>query len=369
MKARAAWVSMLSLALAAAPARADEGVSDAAPSNGEAERAVPERAVPEPASRAAASEPTNSPPPVRGPTAQTRRELAQAAAPALVRDEARVEWNPEWPRFRLAEVIATVLLGAQAATAAFLYPVPPRRVRGGILFDDAVRDALVPSSRDTREGLRPFSDNLYLGMIAYPILVDALIVAGGVHGAPDVALELLAMNLQSFALTGALVLTAQKLGRERPAARGCADDPDYHQKCGSDKGLSESFFSGHAAITFTSAGLTCVHHQHLPLYGGNFADVAICGLSIAAASTESVMRIMTEDHYTTDVLFGIGVGVFSGYVLPSLLHYGFANAPRAQGEQSSPLRSSTRLAGAPLELLVAPALTPGYAGVAVVGAY
>ena len=97
---------------------------------------------------------------------------------------------------------------------------------------------------------------LDLGAVAFPFVVDTLLVAGVIHGAPDVALEMFAMNLQSFALTGAAVLTAQKLGRERPAARGCEEDPDYHQKCGSDKGLSESFFSGHTAIAFTGAGLT-----------------------------------------------------------------------------------------------------------------
>jgi len=41
--------------------------------------------------------------------------------------------------------------------------------------------------------------------------------------------------------------------------------------------------------------------------------------------------MVTDDHWGTDVLLGWTVGAVSGYVVPSLLHYGFGKG-RALGE-------------------------------------
>jgi membrane-associated phospholipid phosphatase len=287
--------------------------------------------------------------------------LAPASASAA--DPERVEWNPEWPRFRVLEAVATSVFVAQALTAVYLYPTPPIRWRDGILFDDAVRDALKPDNRDRRESLRPYSDNIYFGSVVFPFLDNALTAV--VHSG-DVALEIFAMNVESLSLSGALTLTAQKLGRERPAGRGCVDDPQYSPKCRSAKGLTESFFSGHTAAAFTSAGLTCAHHQHLPLYGGGWADTLACVTLLAAASTEGVLRIMTDDHYASDVLIGVGVGLASGYLLPSWLHYGFANDAKARGERSFLPMWRTEHGGA---VIVAPQIAATYGGLSVVGMY
>jgi len=32
-------------------------------------------------------------------------------------------------------------------------------------------------------------------------------------------------------------------------------------------------------------------------------------------------------HWTTDVVFGWGIGAFAGYVLPRLLHYDWSSGP------------------------------------------
>ena len=278
-------------------------------------------------------------------------------------DPERVEWNPEWPRFRVVEALATGVFVAQALTAVYLYPTPPIRWRGGILFDDAVRDAIRPNTRDSREALRPYSDNVYFGSVVFPFVDNALVAM--VHSG-DVALEMFAMNVESLSLSGALTLTAQKFGRERPAGRGCVDDPEYSPKCHSSKGLTESFFSGHTAAAFTSAGLTCAHHQHLPVYGGGWADTLVCATMIAAASTEGVLRVMTDDHYASDVLIGVGVGLASGYLLPSWLHYGFANDAKARGERSLLPMWRTEHGGA---VIVAPQISATYGGVSLVGMY
>lgn len=305
----------------------------------------------------------------RLPTLLAAGALALAslnATSAHAADPERVEWSPDWPRFRALEIVATGVFVGQALTAALLYPTPPIRWRGGILFDDAVRDAIRPDTRDSRESLRPYSDNLYYGAVAFPLIVDTLLVAGVVHGSGDVALQMFAINVQSFALSGALTLTAQKLGRQRPAGRDCAEDPQSSPKCRSPEGLTQSFFSGHTASVATSAGLTCVHHQHLPLYGGGAADTIACLAMLAATAVEGTLRVMTDDHYTSDVLIGAGVGLASGYLLPSWLHYGFANDAKARGERSFLPMWRTEYGGA---VIVAPQIATTYGGVSVVGMY
>jgi membrane-associated phospholipid phosphatase len=287
---------------------------------------------------------------------------------AAAADPDPVKWRDDWPRFRPWEAVATGLLAAQAVTATLLYPDPGRNWRGGILFDDSVRDALLLGSYDARENARPVSDNIYRLLGVYPLLVDNLVVTWAVHGSGDVALEMLGMNLEGYALTGALVLTAQKLGRERPAARGCATDPMYSPKCRSEVGLAESFFSGHTAIDATAAGLICAHHQHLPLYGGGWPDIAVCGVAAAAALTQGALRIMTDDHYASDVLVGLGVGTFSGYVLPNLLHYGFGKVAEKKAGTWLPIFTAGPR-DAPLVAVLAPDFDAHYAGLNLVGAY
>jgi len=86
-----------------------------------------------------------------------------------------------------------------------------------------------------------------------------------------------------------------------------------------------SFFSGHSSVAFTSAGLTCAHHQRLPLYGGGAADAAACGAMIAVALSTASFRVLADEHYMSDILVGSAVGFAAGYGLPTLLHYGWGN--------------------------------------------
>jgi membrane-associated phospholipid phosphatase len=297
--------------------------------------------------------------------------LALALLPgstARAADPSSVEWSEDWPRFRLWEGIATGLLGVQAATAGLLYPDPQRNWRGGILFDDAIRDAVRLKTYDAREAARPYSDTIYRVLGVYPLLVDNLIVTWAVHGSGDVALEMLGMNLESYALTGALSFTLAQVGRERPAARGCATDPNYSPKCDDPIALNKSFFSGHTAVNFTAAGLICAHHQHLPLYGGGWPDIAICLLGAAAATTQGALRMMTDDHYSTDVLFGAGVGIFSGYILPQMLHYGFGSGKPEHASSFWPTFTANA-SGVPLVAILTPQVDANYAGLELTGQY
>jgi len=55
----------------------------------------------------------------------------------------------------------------------------------------------------------------------------------------------------------------------------CASDPDYDRDCADDVQRNQSFLSGHTAMSFTGAGLICVEHANLALYGGGSPGVEI----------------------------------------------------------------------------------------------
>jgi membrane-associated phospholipid phosphatase len=276
-----------------------------------------------------------------------------------------VTWNPDWPRFRTSEAVVTGAMLLPIAGAVFVYPHPDDNWHGGILFDDAIRDALVLGSRDGRDQSARYSDFIYHVLGLYPLLIDNALVTWGIHGAGDVALEMLGMNLEAYAITGAIVLTGESLGRVRPMEHGCNADPNYASKCGNPTALNKSFLSGHTAIAFTSAGLMCAHHQHLPLYGGGAGDLAACWVALAGSAAASVMRITSDNHYATDVLLGAGIGLASGYVLPSWLHYGFGKG----GDTGSVLPSLRGGEGSMLRALLAPRIGEGFLGAQLVGIY
>jgi membrane-associated phospholipid phosphatase len=290
---------------------------------------------------------------------------AAANQPTTADEPARLEWNPTWPRFRPTEVALTSGLILQVAAVTFLYPAPEANWRGGILFDDAVRGALRLPTKAARARADQVSDAIYYGLLAYPLVVDAGIVAGGIHRSGDVALQLMAMDLEAYAFSGAIALSAEKLGRVRPEERECKKDAGYSDDCGHPAQLNASFMSGHTTMAFTGAGLICAHHLNLPLYGGGAPDTLACVTALTAAATAGAMRVAADKHYTTDVLLGMAVGLFGGYGLPTLLHYG-ARGPAARQRSFLPTFRSER---AGIAAVVAPALGPGSTGVMLVGTF
>jgi membrane-associated phospholipid phosphatase len=71
----------------------------------------------------------------------------------------------------------------------------------------------------------------------------------------------------------------------------------------------------------TGAGLLCVYHEELPLYGGGAWDVAACVEGITVGVGVGVLRLMADRHYVSDVMVGGAIGFVSGYALPRLLHF------------------------------------------------
>jgi membrane-associated phospholipid phosphatase len=261
----------------------------------------------------------------------------------------RLVWNEDWPRFRTWEYVATGVavaggLGMEHFTAQ---PREPRWV-GPILFDDAVRRALVAPSRGSREAAGIASDVTWLASQWYTQVVDAALVTYLLDdGNVDVAWQMSMLNAQAMAVGFVLTRATHRLvGRTRPLRQACEDDPDYDGLC-PFPGNNAGFVSGHTSMSAVGAGLTCAHHQYLPLYGGGAGDVAACVGVSAVAMTTGVLRVVADRHYVTDMLVGYALGFGVGYGLPVLLHYRHGTPAEQFGAQSAALGQRRGLA-APL---------------------
>jgi membrane-associated phospholipid phosphatase len=163
------------------------------------------------------------------------------------------------------------------------------------------------------------SDDLTLIRYVVPFGVD-LSVTLLVHRQIGVTWQLFMMDLEAFAVAGFINnVLFYEAGRARPDNPDCAANPNYEPLCGA--GSAESFPSGHTLGVATAAGLTCVNHRYLPIYGDATADAAACVLMSMATVATGVTRIMSDRHFTTDVLTGMAIGFSTGYGLPWLLHY------------------------------------------------
>lgn len=237
-------------------------------------------------------------------------------------------WNPEWPRFGTGDWIIT---GAGAAIALASAIIPPQRKHtfGGILVDDAARKALRLPTSEGRYIARDASDIILSLEATWPFFVDALITTWWYRGSPDAAAQMALVNGQALAIVTAIQgATNTIVSRERPYGRICgtAEQPGSTIDCEGNVRY-RSFFSGHSAFTFMSAGLICVHHQKLDLLRGAGDDIA-CVAGYAGAAATAALRLMGDMHYLSDVTVGAGVGTLIGLAVP-LWHYRRVNlAPK-----------------------------------------
>ncbi|MCK6549571.1 phosphatase PAP2 family protein [Myxococcota bacterium] len=241
--------------------------------------------------------------------------LASSATPALATEPA-LTWPADFGRFEPPDYALTGALAAGAIAGYFLLDPATSGPRGGVLFDDQLRSWLRIDDASARARAATVSDLGQSFMLAFP-LVDAWATAGLAHRNPDAALQMTLIDAQAIALSLTVVLLTKNLiGRERPYGLDCGPD----SRCGGEA-RHQSFISGHSAAAFTGAGLVCAHHEAMPLYGGGAADLGVCLAGLAIASTTGMLRVATDNHYTTDVLAGAAVGLASGYLMPKLLYY------------------------------------------------
>lgn len=245
---------------------------------------------------------------------------------AGAQDEAhRLEWSNDWARVHPASYVVSTTAAAGVLLLDYFYdPGTEALLRGPSEVDEPVRAALVASRAADRERAAVLSDVLLAGLLAWPV-VDALGVAGLGDGNTDVAWQLTMVAMESYAADYVLsTLLKLFVHRNRPHAVRCTleDRALYPERCGT-VGRTRSFYSGHSSGAFNAAGVVCISHAYLPLYGSLEADGFACGVALLTASVVAVLRVIADRHYFTDILTGATVGLLTGMLLPYLLHYGW----------------------------------------------
>jgi membrane-associated phospholipid phosphatase len=201
------------------------------------------------------------------------------------------------------------------------------------LFDRATRDGLRIGSNSGRLAAANASDILFVLETLHPLVIDPLIVAWWVRESPEVAWQMFVINAQAYGLTLLVNDVAKRLtARARPWV--AQDDCAGGTTCGVGESY-RSFYSGHAAVTATGAGLICAHHTQLSLYQNKWLDGGTCALAVLGTAATGAMRIASDSHWASDVLVGHLLGYVSGYLLPTLLYYKeFRLAPHEHPSQT-----------------------------------
>lgn len=265
-----------------------------------------------------------------------------AISPDSARAQHRLEWHDDWGRVGPAEYIAIgSFVGGHFAIRYLIPPASDAVWTRPVWFDGAVRNAIVLETRAGRTTAGRISDIAALAGLLHPF-IDAGLVAGVGDQNPDVATQMGVISAQSYSITLFLNTAAKRyFARERPFGSACAKDPEYTENC-EELDRFRSYYSGHAAISATGAGLTCAHHTHLQLYGSSIADLAACLGSLAVTLTTGTLRIASDRHWATDVATGHLLGFSVGYLLPTLLYYRSFEATPDDNESTQPLSQPMR---------------------------
>ncbi len=190
---------------------------------------------------------------------------------------------------------------------------------GGILFDDAARNAFRLQSPSARDTIRALSDAVDSAAVVLAVGLDSIILPL-VRGSWDVAWQTTLMDIEAFAVSSVVAITGyDTVGRGRPLYEDCQKNPNFDDSCLVSP--TASFPSGHVNEAFTAAGLSCANRQYIPLYGSRLGDALACGRDLTLATLTGVMRVMGDRHWATDVVAGGVMGFGFGYGMPVLLHY------------------------------------------------
>lgn len=232
-----------------------------------------------------------------------------------------LRWDPAWREFDWFDGALMGAAGAGIIAGLVIGPDTSAPTRGGILFDEGARDTLrLRNSRD-RQFARDTSDFFLSAVTAYPYFVDSLLVASWYRQSPRVGMQMALIAAEAAVVTYSLqTATNVIVSRERPFGRECGDevDPDS-EDCVADNRF-KSFLSGHTSQTFAAAGVTCVFHAKMPLYGGN-TDWIPCAGALTLATATGTLRIVSDQHYATDVISGALLGASVGVGLPLFAHF------------------------------------------------
>lgn len=134
----------------------------------------------------------------------------------------KVEWKDgRWDRFTPAEgaLVTLVTVGGIALDARLPDPFTPKLDFEVPLLDPGVRGLLRARTAESQELWAKWSDIGYRTMGLFPIIVDAGVVALGVHRNVDVAAQLFLIDYEAFSLAAlSQQMTSRLTSRPRPCA-------------------------------------------------------------------------------------------------------------------------------------------------------
>ncbi len=347
--------------LVALPALADEPAPTAPPTTTAAPSAAPVSGAqpssapgPDVVSAAGAAQKAPGPPKtttVNAPPVLTPAAPVELEPPGPRRDASRekafaakLDWR--WPTFQLYQLGISIGQGALALGSVAI-PGGPRWT-GTNGFDEAARNGLRLTDPESSLYARDASD-VGLAVLLNMQLVDTLIVTWWYHDKGSTAFQMGLIDLQTISFSASLnSLVAGAVGRERPYGRAiCDEEPEASSSDCAGNNRYRSFFSGHATAAFTLAGLTCVHHMNLPLYGGGPVEAIPCVGTMVAAGAVSLLRVASDQHYLSDVLMGAAFGTASGFAMPYLFHYAWGPE---DGDAADPAKPTVAIAPSGLGL-------------------
>lgn len=124
------------------------------------------------------------------------------------------------------------------------------------------------------------------------------------------------LYLEAMAVTGVVYTSASMLaGRFRPLAYN--ENVDMAQR--TRGGARNSFPAGHPALVATSAFFMAkVYTDYHPQMKGKWVLYSLAG---AATLTTGILRMEGGQHFPTDLMAGIPVGVLSGILIPHIHKY------------------------------------------------
>jgi membrane-associated phospholipid phosphatase len=278
--------------------------------------------------------------------------------PQFPRGRSGLHWHEHWRQAGVREYVTISALAA--GTVAFRFLAPPATSpswTGPVLFDSGVRDLLRIDSRSGRKTAATISDGLFIWEVLHPTVIDPLLFAWWARESPFVAWQMMMIDAQAYAFTFLMSDVVKRVAaRQRPwvDTGDCAQNPNG-EECGSG-GRYMSFYSGHAAVTATGAGLICAHHTQLSLYQNDLLDQGTCALAVLGTALTGAMRIASDNHWASDVLIGHLMGYTSGYLLPTLLYY-------------KEFRVQPHDHPTPAVYATLPMITPESVGISVLGAF
>ncbi|MFP4416194.1 MAG: phosphatase PAP2 family protein [Chitinispirillaceae bacterium] len=175
---------------------------------------------------------------------------------------------------------------------------------------------------------RPEAAGISDATLAATILASPVFLAF-THNQPNSFVDGLFLVTESFAICNFLLqITKTAVSRPRPLMY--ADDLPFRQRARADNFLS--FFSGHAAVSFSFATTTTMVFAASDLENSLKAATAATSFSLATAT--AILRVAAGKHFITDVVSGALIGVATSMIVIEL-HKKVPQRRLTQGEGSA----------------------------------